>query len=293
VLQENPRRPPKAWFRRCVRGVERSGGAYDPQAVCGAQWQRKSEAEKRRLSRGRDEECSECLQANELGGAGTALIIGGIALVGYLLFAKHAAAKTAAEPACAIDVQKLDRWGEARGFPIELLPRSTPPTTEELRQAFASRLAAGEQAVFVLQDGSFWYYINEPQSTGRADNLRTDYCSFPDVEPPLEPPAPPSGLSGALGVPNTDLPPREAWTHAARQFYHWNPYTKTWQLFSTLVKPGLIGTSTHPRYDLEDQIGNAASSYDQYWIAEIFWVYAGKWYSIDDETVMVGPGDGY
>jgi hypothetical protein len=84
-MQENPRRPPKAWFNRCVRGVKRSGGAYDPKAVCGAQWQRKSEAEKRRLSRGRDEECSECLQENELGGASTALIIGGIALALYFI----------------------------------------------------------------------------------------------------------------------------------------------------------------------------------------------------------------
>jgi hypothetical protein len=240
-------------------------------------------------------------EENPIGGVGTALIVGAVALVGWLVFGRRSpiAPAAAATPAtCPIDLQKLDRWGEARGFLINVLPNATPPTLEEYRQG-AAPLAPGEQAVVVLTDGSFWYYITEPPSTGRADNLRADYCSFPNTEPPLEPPPPPpettpSTTQGLGEAPWDNLPPQETWTHSARQFYHWNPYTQKWQLFNTLVKAGLIGTSTHPRYDLEEQIGNAAaSSYDQYWIAEIFWVYAGRWYVLDDEIVMVGPGDGY
>src|SRR6266545_356273 len=83
MLQENPGRPPKAWFHRCETAVKRRGGAYDPKAVCGAQWQRKSESEKRRLSRGRLE-----LEENPISGATTALVVVGAALVFYLLFAR-------------------------------------------------------------------------------------------------------------------------------------------------------------------------------------------------------------
>ena len=46
-LETNPRRPPRDWFRDCVAGVEAGGSAYDPQAVCGAQWQRLSASQKR------------------------------------------------------------------------------------------------------------------------------------------------------------------------------------------------------------------------------------------------------
>lgn len=55
-FDDNPRRPPKKWFRDCVRGVEasrrrarRTGRrvARDPRAVCGAQWQKMSESERR------------------------------------------------------------------------------------------------------------------------------------------------------------------------------------------------------------------------------------------------------
>lgn len=35
------KRPPKKWMKRCVRGVEKSGAAYDPQAVCGSLWHHK------------------------------------------------------------------------------------------------------------------------------------------------------------------------------------------------------------------------------------------------------------
>ncbi len=46
-MESNPRRPPRQWFRDCVAGVEAGGSAYDPQAVCGAQWQRLSASQKR------------------------------------------------------------------------------------------------------------------------------------------------------------------------------------------------------------------------------------------------------
>jgi hypothetical protein len=39
--RHNPRRPPKKWFDDCVAGVEASGSAADPYAVCGALWHRK------------------------------------------------------------------------------------------------------------------------------------------------------------------------------------------------------------------------------------------------------------
>lgn len=34
----------KGWFRRCVESVYRDGGAYDPEAVCGALLKRKKAA---------------------------------------------------------------------------------------------------------------------------------------------------------------------------------------------------------------------------------------------------------
>ncbi len=45
-----PRRPPKAWWRGCVKRVDAHGGAIDPRRVCGAVWSRKSGAEKRALT---------------------------------------------------------------------------------------------------------------------------------------------------------------------------------------------------------------------------------------------------
>lgn len=35
-----PNRPPRQWMRDCIAGVASHGGAVDPGAVCGAQWQR-------------------------------------------------------------------------------------------------------------------------------------------------------------------------------------------------------------------------------------------------------------
>lgn len=123
---------------------------------------------------------------NQLGGAGTALIIGAVTLVGYLLFARRAEARTAAT--CTVDPVdggKLDRWANARGFPLFYFPNATtPPTLEEylaqVSEAYGgvtTVLAPGEQAVAVLGDGSFWYYTTT-EGPGRADNLRADYCSF-------------------------------------------------------------------------------------------------------------------
>ena len=45
-----PARPPKAWMRRCVEGVEESGSAVDPGAVCGAQWHHKLSAAQKRAA---------------------------------------------------------------------------------------------------------------------------------------------------------------------------------------------------------------------------------------------------
>ena len=46
-----PGRPPKKWFGACESAVAESGGAVDPGAVCGAEWQKKSESERRELTR--------------------------------------------------------------------------------------------------------------------------------------------------------------------------------------------------------------------------------------------------
>jgi hypothetical protein len=136
-------------------------------------------------------DCPSCYQENQLGGAMTALLIA--ALVGWLIFARRspiasAAAAPAPVPAtCVIDVQKLDQWGNARGFPVfYLLRTTTPPTHEELLVAFPTieGFTSDTQVVIVLADGSFWYYLdpdNVPagfSSKGRADNLRADYCAF-------------------------------------------------------------------------------------------------------------------
>jgi len=46
------KRPAKEWFKRCIKGVEEKGGAYNPNAVCGNLWHNiLSEKEKRRIIR--------------------------------------------------------------------------------------------------------------------------------------------------------------------------------------------------------------------------------------------------
>lgn len=35
------KRPPKRWWKRCVQGVEKSGYAESPEAVCGDLWYHK------------------------------------------------------------------------------------------------------------------------------------------------------------------------------------------------------------------------------------------------------------
>ena len=230
---------------------------------------------------------SEALQENALGGVGTALVVGGVAALAYFLFLKPAkAAKAATAPAaCAIDPAKLDRWGEARGFPIELLPRATPPTMEEfLASSLASLIAAGEQAVVVLQDGTFWYYIKEPASTGRADNLRADYCSFPDAPPPQVPPPEPPQPGTAQGLGQQTQPQAAAIDYGARQFYAWNSRRQEWDLIGTYVDalPGYIGaffgTTGTVSSDLEQFLGGA-SLYAERWLVEVQWIYTPDSYT--------------
>lgn len=42
-----PKRPPKRWWKSCIRGVEKSGAAYDPQGVCGDLWYHKMTTEQK------------------------------------------------------------------------------------------------------------------------------------------------------------------------------------------------------------------------------------------------------
>ena len=45
-----PKRPPKAWWHKCVRAVSHSGGAYSPASVCGKLWYHKMSPEARRFA---------------------------------------------------------------------------------------------------------------------------------------------------------------------------------------------------------------------------------------------------
>lgn len=45
------RRPAKKWFKRCVKSVEKSGGADNPEAVCASNWYGKTESERRTIVR--------------------------------------------------------------------------------------------------------------------------------------------------------------------------------------------------------------------------------------------------
>lgn len=45
-----PKRPPKSWWKSCIKGVEKSGYADNPGAVCGSLWHHKlSEYQKRKI----------------------------------------------------------------------------------------------------------------------------------------------------------------------------------------------------------------------------------------------------
>lgn len=43
-----PERPPKRWIRHCIKGVEKSGGADNPGAVCGDLWWNKKTPKERK-----------------------------------------------------------------------------------------------------------------------------------------------------------------------------------------------------------------------------------------------------
>lgn len=51
--QRSSKRPPKKWFRDCVREVSASGSAIDPQSVCGATWYRKMGPKQRKAAKRR------------------------------------------------------------------------------------------------------------------------------------------------------------------------------------------------------------------------------------------------
>jgi hypothetical protein len=54
-MQTNPKRPPRAWWSHCTRGVRESGSAQDPRSVCGALWYHRMSAEQRRAAARRSE----------------------------------------------------------------------------------------------------------------------------------------------------------------------------------------------------------------------------------------------
>jgi hypothetical protein len=130
-------------------------------------------------------------QDNQLGGAGIALLVGAAAVLGWLIFARRSPIAPAAAATCAVDPQKLDRWGRARGFPVVYLPQATTiPSFDTFVDLIREKYPGigdvadidWKQFVAVISDGSFWYYQiaadGDAVNTGRADNLRADYCAF-------------------------------------------------------------------------------------------------------------------
>jgi hypothetical protein len=239
----------------------------------------------------------EQLDANPIGGVGTALLVGAGALVLYLLFAKRSEARVVVPAGtspftttCPIDLQKIDRWGQSRGFPVVYFPRATtPPTFEELesspQSAAFQNLPDSAQVVVVIGDSSFWYYIAEGEQTGRADNLRSDYCSFPNTEPPIEPPPPPTAVPPSTAGLSA-LPRSEAWEYSARQYFFWNARRQTWDFIGTHVEPCIgpagaacLGTTGTIYSDIDAFLGGA-SLYESSWLAEVAWVWTPwSWHS--------------
>jgi hypothetical protein len=47
-----PKKPPKQWWNKCIKGVSKSGKAYDPESICGDIWyHKKSKKEKITITR--------------------------------------------------------------------------------------------------------------------------------------------------------------------------------------------------------------------------------------------------
>lgn len=84
-LEENPKRPPKNWWDRCVQGVGKSGDAYSPQQVCGSLWYHKlSAAEKRRITREAEGKLQENIDTTSAL-AGVGIFFVGAILLGAVL----------------------------------------------------------------------------------------------------------------------------------------------------------------------------------------------------------------
>jgi len=82
---------------------------------------------------------------------------------------------------------------------------------------------------------------------------------------------------------NTNSTPRLI---TARQFYYWNPTFQQWVFINERIAEGQIGTSSHVRYDLEEQTGDSAR-YSIYWIAEVFWEYIDNTWRVDKDYYLL------
>lgn len=122
-LLPNPRRPPRGWFRRCVKGVEKSGEVSNPNAVCGSVWYHKlSAADRRRITRE-----SEPLENPTF--TGTQVLVGAAVVVGVAwLFFKPKTASAATKPTCASDTD-VKSFVAAKGYGVVIFDGipSTPP----------------------------------------------------------------------------------------------------------------------------------------------------------------------
>jgi hypothetical protein len=204
-LRDNPRRPPKQWFRDCVRGVKQSGSAADPQSVCGALWYKKMSKAQRRATLKREmykmEEntCPDCAPAlmlqNPVGG-GTLLLLAaaGAGLV-WLLWPKTAAAAPAGAPSpptvsppttlpppatCPWDLNLLDAWAKTLGYALFYFDSAAPPTWDYLVKnavGFQQAVLLSKPILIVLgPDQSFW----TPSGTvlAPAPAQKDDYCVY-------------------------------------------------------------------------------------------------------------------
>ena len=175
MRDENPGRPPKEWWDRCVAGVAASGGAADPASVCGAQWHHKmSDADKRRITRE-----AEGRLENPGGGVLTAaLLLGGVLIGGYLLTRKSDSSSSSS--GCSVELVKLNKWAVAKQLIGIYLPTaSTPPTLDDLKSSQlgqAINWSTGYPVVTVLGNGDFYKY-DSAGSPHPAPEWKKEYCA--------------------------------------------------------------------------------------------------------------------
>lgn len=145
LIEPNPRRPPRGWFRRCMKGVEKSG-ARNPNAVCGSVWYHKlSQADRNRITR--ESEYGENPKVSDNGLALTVVAAGAAAT---LLWFLTRPAKASAGPDCPAG-SDIIAYANSRGMAVTLfggLPTSAPPAGYNAATAAAERIYNTQDCTF-------------------------------------------------------------------------------------------------------------------------------------------------